>query len=340
MKIFLEQTTIGHSSNIRDYGNNVKKFLIDNADRIVFNQNDEEKLLNTHDPLTHTLMSELYKQALFEKKLGIIKPIILDKIDKIPSWFLISWLDIDTLILGETDKSSAQIINTISEFRNKILVDITPFYNDKSRMIKDTGNFYSRIIRNLLCRSYHTNSIGWLTPSIIYILTKLYATIISTRISRVYNLSYQEQLVIMTILAVYFTNKCYNNDKVIQPVMGKMDFIRSVDTKNIFEHIEEKYNVHNFDMKAVIELIKELGPARLNNFNISTFFNMYMNITSNQSVSLLALEYPPYWAHAIFSALSGDKTNLYFSIKSLHLDRDSITLKNEMTKTSSFILSL
>lgn len=340
MKIHLEQTVIGQSSNIHEYGNSTRKFLVDNANRIVFNHDEEERLLDIHDPMTHTLMSDLYKQSLYEKKLGMIKPIILDKIDKIPSWFLISWLDIDTLLLRETDKASADIIGSISEFRDKIIVDVTPFYNEKTRMIKETSGFYGRIIRNLLCRSYHVNKMGWLTPSLIYLLTKLYATIIATKISRVYNLSFQEQLVVTTILCIYFTNRCYNGNDVINPLMNRLDFIRTADTKGIFEFVREKYHGKTFDLKAVVETIVELGPSRLDKFNISTFFNMNMNITSNQSISLIALEYPPYWAYVIFSALSGDKTGLYFSIKSLHLDKDALVLKNDIIKTSSFILSL
>jgi hypothetical protein len=340
MKIQLEQTYVGQASNIKEYGKNVRQFLINNENRITFNHDEEEKLLITHDPMTHTVMSDLYKQALYEKKMGIIRPIILNNVDKIPSWFLISWLDIDTLALRETDKQSADIINSISKFKEKILVDITPFYNENSRIIKDTGGFYNRIVRNLLCRSYYLDKQGWLTPNIIYSLTKMYATIISTKIGRVYNLSYQEQLVIMTILSAFFTSKCYNTNEVIQPVMSKMDFIRAVDVHSIYDFIKEKYTTNTFDLKAVIDCIVELGPSRLNNFNLSTFFNMNLNITNNQSISLLALEYPPYWAYIILSALSGDKTSLYHSIKSLKLDRDAMVLKNDIVKTSSFIHSL
>lgn len=340
MKITLDQTYIGNASNIHEYGKNARKFLIDNSNRITFNHDEEVRLFDTHDPMTHTLMSDLYRQALVENKMGMIKPIILDSVEKIPSWFLISWLDIDTLILQETDKQSADIINSLSEFKNKIIVDITPYYSGKSKSIKDTGSYYGRIIRNMLSRSYVMSDRSWLTPNIIYSLTKLYATVIATKISKVYNLSFNEQLVITAILATFFVNRCYDGKDPIQPVMSKMDFIRTVDVHVVYDYIRENYTGETFDINGVIKCIVELGPSRLSNFNLSTFLTMNMNITSNQSISLLSLEYPPYWTYVIFSALSGDKTSLYHSIKSLKLDKDALMLKNDILKTNSFIRSL
>lgn len=340
MKIFLEQTFFGKRSNVGDYAKNSRQFLIENVNRMTLSREDELKIFNTHDPLTRTLVSELYSQAVVENKINIIKPILLDSIDKIPSWFLISWLDIDTLILQQSDKQSANILNTLSEFKNKIIVDITSYYNQKLRMIRDTGNFYSRIIRNLLCRSYFADEKAWMTPNILYYLTKIYSSVLSAKISKIYNLSYQEQLVISTILTVYFVNRCHNHGNVIQPVMSRMDFIRTVETKGIFEYIDSKYTDETFDIKAAIDCIVDMGPSRLSNFNISTFFQMNLNITSNQAISLLSLEFPPYWAYVVFLAVSGDKTNLYHTMKSLRLDKEIFGLKNDILKTNSFIRSL
>jgi predicted DNA-binding protein YlxM (UPF0122 family) len=341
MKTILSDTYIGHTSNITTYAHNARKFLLDNVNRITFNHDEEEKLLSTQDPMLRTLMSELYQQALVEKKLSDIKLIILDKIDKIPSWFLISWLDIDTMILRNTDKGSADILNSITEYRDKILLDVTPFYSEKRRAITDTTGFYSRVIRGMLCRSYQFFDRNWLTPNLIYYLAKFYGIILSTKIGRVYNLNYQEQYVIATILVCFFVNRCCISNRVINPIMSKMDFLRkSVDTKPIFDYIEEKYTDENFDLNAVVDSIVELGPARISNFNLSTFLQMNLSLTSNQMISLVALEYPPYWAHILISAMSGDKSSIYHNIKSLRLNKEAMEFHNEILKTSSFIRNL
>lgn len=341
MKIELTSTYIGESSNIQDYARNARKFLLDNVNRITFNHDEEMRILNTNDMMLRTPMSELYQQALVEKKLNIFRLLTLDKVDKIPSWFLISWLDIDTRILRDTDKSSADILNSISEFRDKILIDITPYYSEKKRGINDTSAFYSRIVRSMLCRSYHFADKMWLNPGLVYLLTKFYSIILSTKLGRLYNLTYQEQYVAATALSVYFVNRCLTETEVINPIMGKMDFLRrNVDTKPIFDFIREKYTEKTYDLKAVIETIVEFGPARMQQFNLSTFFQMNLHLTSNQSLSLVALEYPPYWCYLILSALSGDKSSLYHSIKTLNLRKDGIALENDIIKTTSFVRSL
>ena len=93
-------------------------------------------------------------------------------------------------------------------------------------------------------------------------------------------------------------------------------------------------------MKAVIDTIVEFSPARMGNFTLSTFYSMYANLTSNQVMSLLALEFPPYWCFLIVSAISGDKTSIYHTLKTLNLKRDAILFQNDLLKTNTFIKSL
>jgi len=341
MKTDLSSTYIGESSNVKDHARNARKFLLDNVHRITFDHDEQTKILNTHDSMLRTVMSDLYQQALVENKLNIFKLLILDKVDKIPSYFLISWLDIDTLELRTTDKQSADILNSISEYRDKILIDITPYYSEKRKGISDITNYYSRMIRSMLCRSYHKASSLWLTPTLIYQLAKFYAVILSTKIGRVYNMTQQEQYVAATALAVYFVNKCTDDHNVINPMMGKMDFLRrNVDTKPIYDYISENYKVETYNLDAVIKTIVEFGPPRIENFTTATFYSMNSGLTSNQIISLISLEYPPYWCHLIISALSGDKTSMYHSIKTLNLRREAIEFQNEILKTNSFIRSL
>jgi len=286
-------------------------------------------------------MSELFNQAQIDNKLGMFKLLKLDKVEKIPSYFLISWLDIDTLELRKTDKQSADILNSISEYRDKVLIDVTPYYSEKRQAISDTTSFYARLVRAMLSRSYHKADKIWLSPTLIYHLTKFYATILSTKIGKTYNLTYQEQYVAATALSVFFVNRCTENDSVINPMMGKMDFLRrNVDTKPIYDYISDNYDVESYNLDAVIKTIVQFSPARVAQYSVSTFFAMNANLSSNQSISLIALEYPPYWCHLIISALSGDKTSMYHSIKTLNLRKEAMEFQSEILKTNSFISSL
>ena len=341
MKINLANTHVGVASNISEYAKNARKFLIDNVHRITFDHDEEHRLLNTRDAMMRTAMSDIYQQAETEGKLDAIRLLVFDKVDKIPSWFLISWLDIDSLELRKTDKQSADILNTFLEYRDKILIDATPYYSPKRRAISDTTSFYSRVVRALLCRSYTISKGMWLSPSLIYQLTQFYAIILSSKIGRTYQLTYQEQYVAATALAVFFVNRCSDNEESVNPIMGKMDFLRrNVDTKSIYEYISETYTSVTYGVKAVVDTIVKFCPSRTSNFSEATFYSMNMSLTSNQLMSLIALEYPPYWCHLIISAISGDKSSMYHSIKTLNLKRESVVFHNEIVKTNSFIRSL
>ena len=91
MKTNLSSTHIGITSNIKDYARNAKKFLIDNANRITFDHDEETKLLSTGDSMSHTLISDLYQQALHERKLDIFRLLILDKVDKMVSHIMVGY---------------------------------------------------------------------------------------------------------------------------------------------------------------------------------------------------------------------------------------------------------
>jgi len=341
-KLSISETTIAKQSNVRDYAKDVRKFLIENVAYITLNHDIETGLLNLQDTLVKSVISELYQQAIREDKLGIFTLLNLNKVDKIPSWFLISWLDIDTLELRDIDKSSYDVLSSIPQYKDKILVDITSYISKRTGKISDIPNFHARLVRDMLSRSYHLANRMWLSPTILYSLTKFYSMIISNKIGRTYNLTYQEQHVVATILAVYFTNRCTDIDEVINPVMYKMDFLQKVvDTKSIFKAIKDKRSkAAEFDLQSVVDTIIDLGPSRMNKFTLSTFYSMNANLSSNQLMSLIALDYPPYWCYLILDALSGAKSSIYHTIKSLNMRKEVNRLQVEIIKTKTFINSL
>lgn len=340
-KISISETAIGKQSNIKDYAKNARKFLIENADYITLNHDIETGLLHSRDTLVKSVVSELYQQAVSEEKLNIFTLLDLDKTNKIPSWFLISWLDLDILELRDIDSSSYDVLSSMPKYKDKILVDVTPYRNKKTGKITDTTSFHDRLIRDMLARSYYLSGKMWLSPTLIYLLTKFYALILSTKIGRTYNLTHPEQYVIATILSVFFTNRCTDTNDTINPVMHKMDFLqRVVDTKEIYNVIKKDYNGKEFDLQAAVDTIVKLGPSRMNKFTLSTFRSMNSNMSSNQLMSLIALDYPPYWCYLIISALSGAKTSIYHTIRNLNLSKETSIFTKEILQTQTFIRSL
>lgn len=341
MKIMLSDTAVGKNSDIGNYFKNARKFILENKDTITFNHDEQKALMRSKDRMLSTVMNQLYEQAIIEDKLGIFTLLILDKVKQVPSWFLISWLDFDTLELKKSDQQSYNILSSIPEYREKILMDITPYYSRDRNTIVDFTSMAGRVVRDMLCRSYYQFNKLWLSPTLIYLLTKMYTMVVSSKIGRMYSLSIQEQYVVATILGVFFVNRCADSGDTINPMMWKMDYLsKGADTKQIYQYITEKYSEITFDLQAVVNTIVELGPSRLSKFNLSTLFSMNSNLTSNQLISLIALEYPPYWCYLILSAISGDKSSIYHTLKNLNLKREADELQTEMVRTRSFVRNL
>ncbi len=338
MRVNLADTTIGKQTDLKNYGRNASKFLIDNYHSITMESQDELRILKANDSLINTVIGELYRQAISEEKLGIFTLLNLAKMQNIPSMFLITWLDVDILGLKDTDPTGYKTISSLPKYRDQILLDISPHISKKDSRVRDITGLQYKVVRDLLCRNYLQFDTLWLSPTLLYHITKIYCSILANKIGRLYNLSYQETHTIATIFAVFFTLRCSTSEDVINPIMHKMDYLtRIVDTKEIFAYIKDKYTDKTFDMDAVIDTIKELSPSRVRNLTTATFFAMNSNLGSSQILSLINLEYPPYFTASLLGALSGDKGSIYFFIKNLNLRKDADALSKEILKTSSFI---
>ena len=339
-KIDLSMTTIGQETNLKNYAKESAKFLIEYSDSIIIKKENGINLLNTSNLLMKTIVSELYNQAIAEEKLDTFTLLNLSKVSSIPSWFLITWLDLDVLAVKQLDPQSYSAISSIGEYRDQILFDITGHIDRSKTVLKDRSGLQNRVIRDLLCRNYLTFDTMWLSPVLLYHLTKIYSLILANKLGRLYNLSYQEMYTAATVIGVFFTNRCGDIKGVINPIMHKMDFFQHViNTKEVFAHISSKYTEKDFDVKAMVDTIRELGPSRMNSLNQSTFFNMNTTLAGTQIVSLINLEYPPYFTASVLGALSGDKSSSYHSIKNLNLHKDSDAIIKEILKTNSFIRS-
>ena len=339
-KIDLSMTTIGQETNLKNYAKESAKFLIEYSDSIIIEKNAGLKLLNTSNLLMKTIISELYSQAIAEEKLDTFTLLDLSKVPSIPSWFLITWLDLDVLTVKQQDPQSYSAIASIGEYRDQILCDVTGHIDRNKTALRDRSGLQSRVIRDLLCRNYLTFDTMWLSPVLLYHLTKIYSLILANKLGRLYNLSYQEMYTAATIIGVFFTNRCGDIKGIINPIMHKMDFFqRVIDTKKVFSYISSKYTEKDFDVEAMVDTIKEFGPSRMNSLNRSTFFNMNTTLAGTQIVSLINLEYPPYFTASVLGALSGDKSSIYHSIKSLNLRKDADAISKEIIRTNSFIRS-
>lgn len=322
MRQIVYNTTTGRSNQLQRLLSSTAEFLITNRDVITIDPRDQVKLLYQDEKIIDTAISKIYKGLMRTDALKNITLINLSAADAVPPVLTSSWISLDVQLMCQVEDNSCRAFSSISDYRNKIIFDFTKYFSKMNRKIIDSTNFQGRIIRALLIRSYHNyNSGSWLTPTVVYSLTKIYSRLVANRLAKMYNLDIFEQSKIEVIAAVYFAGRCSNTNAPVPPIMGKMDFIKKVDTSEIFSYIN--VNFKEFGIPEMIETIVKFSPDRLKRLTTSTFFSMNINIASSQLESLLAIEHPAYFCYTVIEALSGSKTSMFHVLKTLNLQKES-----------------
>lgn len=341
-KINILDTTIGKGVDLKSHIADTLKFLISNKSSIVLPNVEREKLIKSANTPMRTVISDLFSSLLEDEKLGIFQFLNLSHIEKIPASFLITWLDLDVRQMSKYDRHFYDVLSVIPEYKDKILLDITPFISRDGSRLVDISTFQAKIVRDALCRSYSLSESEWLSPTLIYYFAKFYSIVISNRLGRIYNLTYQEQMVIAAVLSVYFINKCSPVEMPDNSMMRRLDYVnRIVDTTDIMDTVQRKVSeAGKFTIKEVVDVIVELSPTRLGKFNVHSLFSTMLNLSSNQLISIISLEYPPFWCFNVLDAMSGAKTSLYHTIKTSGLGKETGKLATELVNSKTFSRSI
>lgn len=296
----------------------IVKFIINNRE-LRIPVPDIATILRTR-VLSDTPISAIFNNALQIRKLEEIFVAL-----KIPGGYAtpeaitMSHITLDTLQLQDHSPNAYRAISTLPEYKNKIVLNLTPLLHVKTpTAVSDMNELQSIYVRGLLTRSYYLSK-NWLTPMLIKYLSKSYSMTISTNIARTYDLTYFDQMTVATILTAYFQQMCYGDTREGEfPVtLADCDFLgKRFDILNVIEDMKEKLggNTH-LDIIKVCDLISKIGLSRIEKFNTRVFYTTCQRLGNDHISTLMSLEYPPYWAHQVLLALSGVKSGLFFSMK-------------------------
>jgi hypothetical protein len=91
---------------------------------------------------------------------------------------------------------------------------------------------------------------------------------------------------------------------------------------------------------GAISVIREISPARLNDFEYRHFVEMNISLTSDHIISWMSIEYPPFFLASLIDAVSGVKTSLYHDIKNTGLKKDAAALGTELYRSKSIVKSI
>ena len=330
------------SVNIINEIPNLTKYLINNRNSIVI-PNDKLTILFKNIPyMSHSPITDFYniiKQDDFESFCFI------STIDKsaVPDILLYKHFNIDFNFFNSIIPNKIQNIQYLSEFKNKIIINLLEYLDVKQTKILDVSGFYKILTRTLCARSYDTFEDIWINRDFIDFLTKTYSLIIGSNIARIFNFSIQEQSTLNIVLAYYFINKCIISDHKIKiNFISNLSYlgnkIKILDTLNTIDDILNKKPFT--EISSLIFVLKELSPNSLNKLNLSSFMTLVRTFNYNNLISIISIDYPGYWLYNLFCSVSGDRNNIFFIAKKINLLKEIIIFINNLLYNSIFIKSL
>jgi len=305
--------TMGISAQIDDL---VNFFIANRNVRIPLN--DINEILRTK-VLTSTPVSDIFTTALRESQINKIFTAV-NAVDgtSVPEAITAPYITLDMLQLGTYDKKAYSALSTLPEFKDRIIINLTHLLKRKpDNSVSDVNELHSLYVRGLLVRSYY-NSHDWLSPELVRYLSKSYSMTIGSNIGRIYDLAYNDQIIIMTILTAYFHQLCNSSvdDNQWSPTIAGCSYLGNrLQIVEILEQMKEELNGTKMSLMDVCTLIQNLGPSRMSKFDIRKFYSITQSLGTTGLIAMIAVEYPPYWTHQLLSALSGVKSGLYFAMK-------------------------
>lgn len=214
---------------------------------------------------------------------------------------------------------STGILRSMPQARNKIIVNLSsvvkPDRTTGRYSVSSIDTLQNLFTRGQLVASYE-DSDGWLSPYLGEFATKTYSMIISSLISRYYNLSIPETLQVMGILALYFTQALDrdNGDPTSPALFNRCTFVGNRSELEAIAKLCSDKSKDGLTLQSTTELIAELGPEKLRTFNLSILYNLANNLGPDALTTQIALEYPPYWIWILMLALSGNKIPVVYQL--------------------------
>lgn len=317
---------------------------------LIFNRNcklggnDVRTLLATK-PLTNTVVGNLFNRTIELQKTSLFSFIKIPKMNaSFPEVITYTHVTPDLKQLDvPTEQHLYEAISQVPEFANTICFNVTTMLRGSGEPI-DLLGFQSIVIRDLLSRSYFDNQTTmWLTPSLIRYLCRFYNMSLSASIGSVYNLTFQEQQVVATIVSLFFLQKVSDTSTAEAFIKStKLGLGSQQEISDIISALKDALGADyaNMDLDGVCLGIRALGTSRLSSINRLFLYTRLKGIGPDTFTSTMALEYPPYWAYLVLLTLSGRKMGLLSTFKKNDLQKEAGSFADDIARTYSFLPAL
>lgn len=322
----------------------LNRFLIKNRTDIYIDTDKKNKLLD-FSLLSRNFISTMYEKFKTVSNLDMFSFIQTFGHEEIPDILFWKYLNIDYYIIRDIFPNQYSVINSLPEYRSRILYNLHEILDKDLTKILNVTQFQKTVVRDLCSRSYNNFSDMWLTGDLLINLTDFYSMTTSFNISKLYNFSYPEQTLLSTIFSYYFLTKCIRDKDEKIKFMNNLSFLGNkvtiVSVVNIIQDIIEENGYIDIEtQEQLLKVVHEISPKQIKSLDLKVFNTLYRNFGSDQIVSLISVDYPGYWLYNLLAAISGDKTNLYFILKKINKFKDVIVFSDNLLKSPMFFRSL
>ena len=304
----------------------------------------EVKSLTNIRTLSDTPISRTFSRAM---ELGLDRIFSFCKIPltmPIPEVLTYQHITFDLDQLEPVAKNLYDSIIHTPGFSGTIVENITSMVRQSGELTDSLG-FQGVCVRDMLSRSYYENtSTMWLTPSLIRYLSRCYNMSLSAVIATTFDLDWFEKQSLGVILTYYFLQKVSNSVDAEAMIRSgaKLDLPQSIQTNEVISRMKEALGDRfmNMSFDDVCTAINNLGINRLSNVNKKLIFTKCQTLGPDLYTTVMALEYPPYFAYIILLATSGRKIGMYNRLKNSTLEKEARTFADDLIRSQSFLPSL
>lgn len=326
----------------------VLEFLVNNSSLVLDDSTTRNILRDRSMMRSSTPLSLIYQKFMNSNLLDMftcIFPTNRSNLDSIPDLLTLSSINLDIAMMD-----SKGILKNHTMYEDKILLNMAGLLrytgNTDQASISDTHELQSLIVRGLLCRSFFNTRSGgrWLSPRLCRFLIETYAMIITSQLSRTYGLDANAFLFVASKLALYIANQITNtspHQNLTPDIFLTCSKIGTPqDLKEVMERNSDVLR-SKFTLGVLCEdIIAKRGPARMRNFSQKELNKVCGNLGTDNISNLIQLEYPPYFAHQIILAISGDKNSLMYGLQQQGLLKDADEFAKELSTSGTFMPNL
>lgn len=308
----LFDTQIGKQSDLKNLILEATKFLLDNYNQVVVDDRELVSLKSIKN-FSNTTMAGLFDALLSYNKLTQFKCFDFSRVNKdIPEILTLSSITVDGNSFGIPGKEL-----------QKVWCNITPFikkrtYQSEQLTFSDIDKIHELFIRGALCRSYNAST-TWLTPDIASILIESYSITISNILSSAYKLAPQDSHMIVLLFAAYYAQLLNISGSMEFPELlikcKRLNYLGvNFDSMNNINRLRDNSKVP-LTVHEICKILSTSGPTRMKTFNINTLNSLFSKGITDNSVMLIALEYPPYYALQLIRLMDNYKNHVLLGNK-------------------------